>query len=331
MPRVTRFKPLALLVPVILTGCAAQPSTPPQGANQPAADAAPAEPQTVRDIAVAYVNGEAVTLGAMQQPMIELAGGQTLGEIVLDQMLTNRLAAQNLEITADLIEAERQVFEQTLQADNEDESTMLLREVRRRRGLGDARYVALLRRNAGLRLLVQKQVQVTPEALQRAYRLTYGEKYQARLITVPTFQDASRLRELLASGEAEFPDLAVKRSTDPSAIQGGLLPPISPDDANVPQVIRDALRRLDERGEKLSDAIALDSGYALLQLERKVVPEHVEFADVETQLAEQVRRGAERVLMQQLARELLAEANVVVLDPALGAGWDAQKKAMLGQ
>jgi parvulin-like peptidyl-prolyl isomerase len=180
-----------------------------------------------------------------------------------------------------------------------------------------------------MRMLVQNQVQVTPDALQQAYRLTYGEKYHARVITVPTLADANRLRGLLAAGEADFAHLAVTRSTDPSAVQGGLLPPISPADPAFPAVIREALVRLDEQGRTLSDVIAVDNGYALLKLERKTTPEAVEFADVKDELAEQVRRSAERVLMQQLARELLAEADVVVLDPALQQSWERQSDAML--
>src|SRR5690606_1933773 len=117
----------------------------------------------------------------------------------------------------------------------------LLREVRRRRGLGEQRFLALLRRNAGMRAMVQGQVNVSEPSLQRAYKLAYGEQYVARIIVVPTLQDASRLRESLGDPNVSFADLAVKRSTDPSAVQGGLLPPISPVDDAFPKAVRDAL------------------------------------------------------------------------------------------
>ena len=113
-------------------------------------------------------------------------------------------------------------------------------------------------------------------------------------------------------------------------MQGGLLPPISPADPAVPKVIRDTLVDLDKKGQKLSDVVALDTGYALLLLERKESPPAVEFDTVQEQLAQQVRESTQRVLMRQLARDLVAEAKVVVLDPALKASWEQQRGALLG-
>lgn len=328
MPRPSRFGVLfPACVAFMIGGCAANPA--PKTQSQPADQ--PAAPQQSAETAVlAYVNSEAVTLRAVRRPLLEAAGGQTLAEVVLDRMLHARLEAAGLSLTPERIEAERDLLTQTLQPRNDDEATLIVQELRRRRGLGDQRFLELLRRNAAMRMLVQNQVQTSPDALQRAYRLTYGEKYHARVITVPTLADANRLRALLAAGEADFAHLAVTRSTDPSAVQGGLLPPISPADPAFPAIVRDTLVKLDEQGRTLSDAIALDSGYALLKLERKVTPDAVEFTDVKDELAEQVRRSAERVLMQQLARELLAEADVVVLDPALQQSWERQTDAMLG-
>lgn len=323
------------ILSVILTCSACQSPPPKAPAPAEAAIAAPLAPPTqqatVAAVPLAYVNGQTVTLGMIQPALLELAGGQVLGEAVVDAMLAQRLSQAGLTLTPQAIETEKALLVETLEPQNEDEATLLLREIRRRRGLGDTRFLNLLRRNAMMRLLVQHQVNVTDDELRQAYRLHYGETYHARVLTVSTLAEASRLRALLTEGKADFADLAVKRSTDPSAIQGGLLPPISPVDPAFPQVIRDTLVRLDQAGQKLSDVVALDNGYALIHLERKTVPDHVEFADVKERLAEQVRRSAERVLMQQLARELLAEATVVVLDPALDASWQAQKKAMLGQ
>lgn len=329
----------------ILTACASSEPRPGATAGTPAPDVGAAAATPPRgaggDTAytstqpVAFVNGETITLADLRAPLIEVAGGQVLAEVVIDRMLDRRLTDAKIALTPEHLEAERAMLVEVLTPEaaegGADEAARLLAEVRRRRGLGDRRFTALLRRNAAMRALVRDQVNVTPEALQRAYRLAYGEQYVARIIVVPTLQDAARLRDTLAGGGTSFADLAVKRSTDPSAVQGGLLPPISPVDEEVPKPIRDALVSMDGEGTKLSDAIALPNGYAILNLERKEAARAVELSDVQDDLTDVVRRSAERVLMQQLARELLAAANVTVLDPALSEGWRQQRGVMLGQ
>jgi parvulin-like peptidyl-prolyl isomerase len=327
---------LAIAFLTMIGGCdtAPQPVEPPhenRNASPPARASAPVRDEpAARQQTMAYVDGEAVTLGALHRPMVEAAGGLALSEVVLDRLLERRLRSAGITLDDQRVQAERRLLAESLGADNADEAARLVQEIRRRRGLGEARFTALLWRNAAMRALVEGRVEVTPEAIERAYRLTYGERYHARIVTVPTLTDANRVRGQLLAGEVEFSDAAIEHSTDPSAVQGGLLPAISPVDPAVPQAIRDTLVRMDRDGRLLSDVVALDSGYALLRLERKSVAQSVELADVEDRLAEDVRRSAERVLMQQLARELLASANVVVLDPSLDASWQVQRRVLLG-
>lgn len=312
-----------------LTGCGALPS-PAAGERRPEPTGAlrGGEP-------IAYINGEAVTAGDLRPPLMELAGGQVLSEVVLDRMIRDRLADQGLALTPELIEAERALLVEAVtpgaEMDSKDETALLLRELRHRRGLGESRFASLLRRNAGLRLLVRGEVEVTPQAIQQAYQLAYGPAYTARILVVPTAREANRLRDRLIAGEAAFADLAVEHSTDASSVQGGLLAPISPVDPAFPRIVRDALVQLDRAGESLSGALALDHGYALVRLERKTRPDPVELADVKQTLTHRVHRRAERVLMQQLARQLLAQAKVIILDPALDRSWQQQKEALLGK
>ena len=314
-----------LLVAACLVGCesASTASSSSSGHKPTTSVSASSQP-------VAYINGQVVTAADLRTSLMELAGGQVLSERILDRMIRDRLAQRELTLTPEQIAAERQRLVDVMSPDNDDEATLLMRELRRRRGLGDSRFDTLLRRNAGLRLLVQPRVEVTPGAVRRAYELTYGPTYTARILVVPSLQQANRLRRQIIEDPTTFPELAIDHSTDASAVQGGLLPPISPVDPGFPTIVRDTLRKLDAGGQTLSEVIALDDGYALLRLERKTQPESVEYADVEAELTRQVRQRAERLLMQQLARELLAEADVTVLDPALDQSWQSQKDALLG-
>ncbi|MEM9420755.1 MAG: peptidylprolyl isomerase, partial [Planctomycetota bacterium] len=112
-----------------------------------------------------------------------------------------------------------------------------------------------------------------------------------------------------------------------SKAQGGLLSPIRPEDTSYPSAMRQAIDGL-EVGQ-VSQPIAIDGGFALLKLEEKIAAAEVEFDDVKDSLELAVRGRTERVLMQQLARELLSGAELVVLDPTLKALWEAQRESLL--
>lgn len=312
-----------LTVSAGLTACESQPTAdaPAARAADHAAAPAPAKP-------LAFVSSEPVTAADLQPALLEAAGGQVLSERVLGVLIDRALGERGVRLTEADLAAERELVLAALSED-EDQAARLLRELRQRRGLGEQRFAAMLRRNAGLRRLVQGQVKVTDEALRQAYDLAHGPRYQARLILVDNLQEAARIREQLQQG-VSFADLAVEHSTDSSAQQGGLLPLISPSDPSYPQVIREAVTRLTPDGPgAISDVIALDGNFALLRLERKIEGDQVQFDDVKEELAGQVQRRLEQMRMQQLARQMLAETKVTVLEPALSESWQQQKQLLL--
>ena len=181
----------------------------------------------------------------------------------------------------------------------------------------------LLTRNAGLRLLVQDDVEISDAAIDQAYWFEYGPRYEARLIVTDSFQEAAGLVRRARQGES-FIDLAIAHSKDLSRAQGGLIGPISPVDPTYPQVVRTTLQLL-VPGE-VADPVALEEGFAVLRLERKIEGQDVELDDVKDVLARRVRRRVERMLMQRLARTMLGEADVIVLDPGLHNSWKRHHK-----
>lgn len=297
-----------------------------------------------RDGPVAYVHGEPVDRDDLIAPLMEAAGGQVLAELVLDHRIAERLEQRGVTLSEADLDAERGRVRDAL-AEEEDEAARLLTQLRRQRGLGERRFEQFLRRNAGLRKLVAEDVSVDEDAVRQAYRLEYGQRYRVRIIVVERFEEASRLRRKVIEHGASFGDLAARHSVDASADRGGLLSPISPDDASYPQSIREVLPELARRAERaaeaddegaragatarLSDVIALEGQFALVWLEEKIEPEPIEFADVRQELEIDVRRRLERGYMRQLARELLGEANVTVLDPVLSESWSQQRDVML--
>ena len=123
-----------------------------------------------------------------------------------------------------------------------------------------------------------------------------------------------------------FVELVMEHSIDSSRAEGGSIGSISPDDPTYPKAIRQTLARLNP-GE-VGAPVAIEGGFAVLKLERKTEAQDVPFDDVKESLAEQVRRQAERILMERLARTLLDEADLVIRDPALRASWESHKDAI---
>lgn len=311
-----------MIVAFIGPGCqSADPGSAASSASLSAASRTPAAGRVL-----AYVAGEPVRVKDLMVPMTEAVGGEILGELVLDEMLRRRLETAEIELTPEILEAERVILSQTLSPE-EDDAARLLAELRERRGLGEVRFNGLLRRNAGLRALVAEQVSLSEAAVQQAYRLQYGPSSRVRLIVADSLREARELRRRVVQGGEPFGELAALESTDASAAQGGLLSLIRPEDTSYPAAMRRAIELL-AVGE-VSHPVAIDGGFALLKLEEKIAGSGIQFDDVKQELQQAVRSRAERVLMQQLARQLISGAELVVLDPTLNNLWEAQRDGLL--
>lgn len=310
---------LWLMTAALLIGCQTTPPTPSQPAPAGLAPLA-TQPNTSRP--VAYINGTTVTERDLHGPLIEASGGTVLSEIALDRIIRERLHQRGLTLSPELIQREKSYMLATLSADP-DAAVRLLNEMRARRGLGDSRFESMLFRNAGLRLLVQDRAEVVPALVFQAYELQHGKRYRVRILVAESMAQASGLLTRAKAGES-FSDLAAKHSTDTSAAQGGLLSPISPADATYPKTLRQAMQGL--RVGEISDLLAVDDRFIIMKLEEKLPADPISFVDARPQLERTVRLETEGQLMQQAARSMLADAKVVVLDPALNKSWRTQQE-----
>lgn len=312
---------LVLAVHAGLAGCQSP-------AGRPAGAVVPEQSGGGAASVLGYLNGQPIHWSDLQAPLVESGGGQVLGEIVLGRMIDQKLGERGLRVGQEMIEREKSLLASTLH-DDPDQVQRLLDELRGRRGLGEHRYQQLLVRNAGLRLLVQGEVEVSEAAVAQEYELAHGPRYETRLIVVGSLPVAAGLVKRARAGES-FTDLAIASSTDVSASQGGLLGAISLADPSFPEAVRQTLRAMVPG--QVSDPVALDAGFAVLRLERKIDGSGVELEPVRGELSQRVRRRVERMLMQRLARAMLSESDLVVLDPLLQVSWQRQREqALQGQ
>jgi parvulin-like peptidyl-prolyl isomerase len=274
------------------------------------------------DRPLAFLRDEPVTWSLLGDRLIEARGGAVLAEVILDRTIAQRLAEAGMTITDAEVDAERDILAMAL-SDDKDQAARLLIELRQRRGLGDQRYASFLQRQAGLRKLIQPQVEVSTAAVAQAFQLEYGPKYEVRIIVTPTLADAGKVMREEQTG-VPFHELAVRHSTDASRTQGGMLSPFSLVDSTYPAAIRAAVATL--RVGSISQPVAIENGFALIKLERKIDAQDVKFDDVKEKLTLLVRRRVENLLMRQLERAMLDDANarLTILNPALKKSWDQQ-------
>lgn len=274
----------------------------------------------------AMIDGAALAWDRIAGALSEAAGREVMEEVALEAGLSRRFERAGLRLDDAMLERERALFEAAALAGgvSGQDARSLLERVRRERGLGPTRFRALLRRNAMLRALVSDQVVLNEAALRQAYELTYGESLRARVIVTATARDAGEAARRVGSGEA-FSKVAGEMSTDASGPRGGTLEPFSGADPAYPAALRDTLARMSP-GE-VSGPIVLGGadGFAVVTLDERTRPnEAPAFEDCRAEMEEVSRRRQERLLMEQLAREVRAAVKVRALDPSLR--WAAESE-----
>lgn len=269
---------------------------------------------------IALIDNEPVRPEHLAASLYELAGREALREEALDRALSRQLADRNITVTVQMIRREHELFEARL-ADVSGQSGSIREEVWRSRRLGPTRREELFRRNAALRALVAGQVTVAPGEIDLSVELAYGPKKIARLILLQNERDAAEIRRLLGDrpSSSDFARFAERRSIDPTASRGGLLLPIHLNDPAYPIAVRDALKALQPGA--VSAILPLPEGSALLYLESDQLPSTPP-ADARQRLERELLVQRERAEMDRLARSLVAQSRISILDRSLGWSWD---------
>ncbi len=328
-PHVSRA--LILLMPLVIAACSTAQHG--QGNARPGSDAGGGRP-------VAALRGSLLTWNDLHPGLAEAAGAAALEEAVLDRVLAERAAQLAITVDDRSVDAEKQALSHAVETEaamSADQAATQLERLRRVRGLGPARFDALLLRNARLRAIVRAEspadVTPSPEQIEQEDRIANGERCRVRVFFTPSQATCSRVRDAVLgerSGtptgtdaalltSARFADAAVRESSDPSARAGGLLDAVSPSDPAVPEAIRRSLGTL-QPGE-VSPVLVAGNGFALVLMESRFPAGRTVGRE---ELEQRLRTKLERLAMERLAREAVATSGVSVLDPSLAWSWESR-------
>lgn len=279
---------------------------------------------------VAIVDGEPVTMADLWPGIAEFSGAVALEEAILDRGIARRIEALGIVVSSADVEAERMAVREAIAGEvgpDESLADQALARVRDARGLGPTRFRALVERNAKLRALVRPTVEVTGEEVAAEMELQIGSKVSAIVALFGTEKEASIVRAGLidAPGPSleRLAALAVARSIDVSAREGGRVGPIHPNDPRVSGSLRTVLAQL-AIGE-VSPVLASEGGYAIVMIEKRTEALSPS-AEAEVAARSTVRGRKERVAMDRLARSILSEASINVVDDSIRWGWQRARR-----
>lgn len=305
-----------LALPPLLASCAPEATTLPTGR----------EPAGASGIA-ALVDSHPVYVRDLHGELAERAGASVLEEHVLSQLLDDIARRESITITDDDIAREQESLLRIL-SDRSGSAPALVEQVRAARGLGPARYPKLLRRNAILRALVERDPgarRTIESEIAAALDLARSETAEVRLAVFSGVGRAGDARrEVLAadpgSREWVFARRAFGLSVHPSAVRGGHIERLRLRDPAYPSAITSAVR--DVGAGEVSGIVATDDGPAMVYVIAKSPGPELDDAEVDT-VSRRARAVASAAQMEIVARGILDRADIIVMDGSLSWSWRA--------
>ena len=196
----------------------------------------------------------------------------------------------------------------------------LLQNFLRKKNVSHLEYMLGIERTVYLERIVAPDVTVTEADLRAEFARRYGPKVQVRHIQVATLEQVQTVRAALTAG-TPFETAARRHSQNAeTAANGGLLPPFTRSDPDVPQLF--AITAFALGPQDISPPVQDVSGYHFLKLERRFPASDIEFRHVVDELREPARRRLIEPEVARLAERLFKEARVEIFDDALRAQYE---------
>jgi foldase protein PrsA len=276
--------------------------------------------------AIAIVNGRPISERKFVEVLKDAHGLEIMQQLIVLELAKAESKRLDLRVTAGDVDAE---FEAALDriapevnargaALSDEERRQSLEMLLQQKGITLAEFMIGMERNAHLRKVVERELEVDEGTLREEFARVYGEKVLVRHIQVEA-GNIDQLHEalnLLDKG-VPFEEVAARVSVNTeTAARGGQMEPFSFSDEQIPAVLREAAFALDP-GQRTQAPIKAGRYWHLLKLERRIRPTDVRFEDVREEVARSLRERVVPERMNNLITRLFAEARIQVLDREL--------------
>lgn len=252
---------------------------------------------------------------------------KNLKEMVLDQMVTERVLLQEaqkrgIKVTAEQVQ--NRVDQDKEMVGGEQAYQDALRD---QLMMTEAEYRQELEKQMMMETLYQQVVtgqEVKPEEVAEYYNnnkemFVEPEKVKASHILLNTEEEAQAVITQLKGG-ASFEDLAVEKSTDPSAKENKGDLGYFDKESNLVQEFKDAAFKL-KAGETTQSPVKTEFGFHVIKVVDKIASKQQTLEEATLEITEQLRSEKENSLFQQFVDNLMAGATIVKEDVA---GQDAE-------
>jgi len=268
---------------------------------------------------IAYVNGSPVYKAPLEAMLLREYGLSLAHQLVADELVRQAAAEKKLPLAVsdEEIQAEHELALRELFPNLSDASQreLALEQLLLRKGHSRMLWRRTMRRNVLLGRLAEPRVTVSEAELRAEFGEEYGRKVVVRHIQAADLSEAQDVLRRLRAGE-DFARLAAAVSKNPSARDGGLLPPIGARAEGLPVAMRQAARAMKKVGD-ISEPVQVGATFHILRLEEIIEPTDAKFEDVKDQLAAKLKARKVKRLKDRILRELIREGKIEFVDPIL--------------
>ncbi len=305
-------------------------STPSTSAAARSKHKSPDGPRPAATETVAWVNGRAISASRFNELLFQSQGLSALEQLISLELVKSQASRDQVSVSEADVEAEydRSLEELARSVVDQDDLTRLraigeqvLQDFLRKNNFSLAEYGTSVERNAYLRKLIEVDITINDEEVREEFTRRYGRRAVVRHIVVPDLAAVAEMRKQLEAG-ADFAELARSHSIHRiSGSAGGLLPPFTEGDSQVPGLLRQVAFSL-KPGEA-SSAVNIDGQYHLVRLERFIEPENQALSpSLSVQLRLSLQGRKTRQAMQNLERRLFEQADIRIENPTLRRQFD---------
>jgi len=273
---------------------------------------------------IAWVNNHPISQERFNKLLVQSHGLFVLEQLVVLRIVQEQATTQGISITQlDIQEEYDRSLRELAGPVTQDNDPLVLITVGRQmlqqflseKNISVDEYLLGIERNVYLRKMVG-EVQVSDEEIQSEFERRYGRKAVVRHMALAEISLASEARRQLEEG-GNFGELAELYSSNrSSAVLGGLLPPFSRMDEQVPLLMRQIVFEL-KPGE-VSNVTKIDEEYHLFKVESYLEPNSSAVTPaLKAECMSRVRDHKTREAMQALQQQLRRTADIRIEDSML--------------